>query len=208
MSSASVTSIRQEYKNETRSRILDATIDLLSDQSEAALTIAAVAAKAGVTDRTVYRHFDTREELLRAVWPRMQQKVGSQGFPQTAAALVGSPRKLFPRFDEAAQLIRASVYSPAGLELRLQSNEDRQASTIACIQDALPDLDQGALRRRAAVAQLINSAYAWEVMRQFWGLSGEEAGAAAAEALEILLGQAPAGASAEHLKEKEKGEVQ
>ena len=43
------------------------------------------------------------------------------------------------------------------------------------------------LRRRAAIAELICSPYAWELMQESWGFSGKEAGRAAAEALEILL---------------------
>ena len=61
-----------------------------------ALTIAKVAERAQVTERTVYRHFLTREDLLKAVWPRMQARVGSSGFPQTADDLIATPLRLFP----------------------------------------------------------------------------------------------------------------
>jgi AcrR family transcriptional regulator len=189
MSSRAQTSIRDEYKEQTRSRILDAAIALTEEGGEEPLTIAGVATKAGVTDRTVYRHFETRELLVASVWRRMQERVGSEGFPRTADALIDTPRRLFRRFDESPQLIRASVYSPAGLELRLKSNDERQEAMLNSVRDALPKLDENTLRRRAAIAQLIDSAYAWEVMRQFWGFDGEEAGEAAAEALSILLGR-------------------
>lgn len=191
MSSVPQTSIRADYKEQTRTRILDAAIALMSESGEEPFSIAQVAARAGVTDRTVYRHFETREALLQAVWPRMQERVGSDGFPQTPQALVDSPRRLFPKFDRSRELVRASVYSAAGLEVRLRANEQRMAATRACVRNALPELDQAQLIRRAAVVQLINSAYAWEVMRQFSGLDGEEAGEAASEAIAILIGQCP-----------------
>lgn len=192
MSSPRLTSVREEYKEQTRTRILDAAIGVLREGSEEPLTIAAVAQRAGVTERTVYRHFATRDELIRAVWRRLQQSVGSEGFPRSADALLASAPKLFPRFDAMRELVRASIYSPAGLEVRLASNRERQQAFLDCVTDALPGLDPEAARRRAAIAQLINSAYGWEVLRQFWGLGGREAGEAASEALAVLLGKRPA----------------
>jgi AcrR family transcriptional regulator len=189
MTSQTLTSVRQEYKEQTRLRIVDSAIDLVAEAGEAPLTIAAVADRAGVTERTVYRHFETRDALLRAIWSRMQGRVASEGFPLTAEALLASPRKLFPRFEEMGELIRASIHSPAGLEIRMHSNAARTEALLTSVRDALPDLDDQALRRRAAVAQLINSAQGWEVLTRFWGMSGEQAGEAAAEALAILLGR-------------------
>jgi AcrR family transcriptional regulator len=183
------TSLRDSYKEQTRVRILDAALALVSDSGEEPLTIAAVAQKAGIADRTVYRHFETRDALIEAVWGRMQERVGSEGFPRSADALTDMPRHLFPRFDQSRQLVRASVYSVAGVEARMRSNPQRQEAMVESVRDALPHLDGRTLRRRAAIAQLIGSAYAWEVLRQFWGMDGNEAGEAAAEALAVLLGR-------------------
>lgn len=186
------TSIRQEYKEQTRIRILDAAVELIEEAGEAPLTIAAVADRAGVTDRTVYRHFETRDALVRATWSHMQQRVASQGFPRTADQMIQSPPQLFPRFDRARELVRASLYSPAGLDMRMSSNAERREATSSSVADAFPVADRSWLIRRAAVAQLINSAYAWEVMAQYWGLDGNEAGKAASEALAVLLGKSAA----------------
>lgn len=189
MTSHELTSLRETHKDHTRTRILDAAIDEMREGKLDALTIAKVAERAKVTERTVYRHFLTREDLLKAVWPRMQARVGSSGFPQTADALIATPLRLFPRFDEEEGLIRASISSETGREVRLSSNPQRQAAMLACVADAFPEMDDAAKRRRAAVAQLIDSAYAWSVLRDFWGLEGAEAGRAASEAIAVLLGR-------------------
>ena len=49
------------------------------------------------------------------------------------------------------------------------------------------------LTRIAAIAQLIDSAYAWAVMKEHWALDGKEAGLAASQALAVLLGHRPPG---------------
>ena len=186
-----MTPIREAQKNLTRDRIMDAAIELMSEGKPDLLTIAAVAERAGVTHRTIYRHFKSREALLEALWPRMQARVQSKGFPRTADALIASPAGLFPRFDDHANLVRASAFSAAGLEIRLRANAERQAAMLSCVRDALPDLDDAVSRRRAAIVQLINSAYGWSVLRDFWDLDGQQSGLAAAEAIAILLGRMP-----------------
>jgi AcrR family transcriptional regulator len=188
MTTNSVTPVRDAHKAMTRERILDAAIELIAKTGAEPVAIAAVAEGAGVTHRTVYRHFKTRDDLIEAVWPRLQQRLQSKGFPRTAADLVAMPGRLFPRFDENATLVRASAFSDAGLEVRLRANAERQDAMLACVADALPGLDPQAMRRRAAVVQLIDSAYAWAALRDFWGLDGVEAGRAAGEALAVLLG--------------------
>jgi len=195
METANLTSLREDHREQTRTRILDAAIAQMSEAPVESLTVARVAQRAGVTERTVYRHFQTRDVLLEAVWPRMQSLIGSRGFPHNAADLVATPRRLFPAFDRQEGPVRASVYSEAGREVRLRANPERQAAMLACVRDALPGLDDREAWARAAAVQLLNSAYGWSVMRDFWGLDGEEAGEAAAQAISILLGLSPASPS-------------
>ncbi|MEM7729098.1 MAG: TetR/AcrR family transcriptional regulator [Pseudomonadota bacterium] len=55
----------------TRAAILDAAEDLLSDHFPAALTTRLVADRAGVPIGSVYRYFDNMDDLLRALFDRM-----------------------------------------------------------------------------------------------------------------------------------------
>jgi AcrR family transcriptional regulator len=192
MSADTKTSIRDIYREETRTRILDAAIAEMSVNDLEALTMAGVAARAGVTERTVFRHFSSRDDLIQAVWPRMQARVRSHGFPHTVDQLLATPPHLFPEFDKEEGLVRASAFSSAGREVRRASNAQRQKAMRACVRDAFPDLAEPEFTRLAAIVQLINSAYAWAVMKEHWGLTGEEAGQAASEALAVLLGRRPA----------------
>lgn len=185
--SQSTTSLREEQKEETHARILGAALALVGEGGEDAVTIRAVATVAGIAERTVYRHFKTRDVLLESVWNRMQELVGPPTVPQSADALIQKPRSVFPRFHRYRKLVRAFLYRQARREYRTRSNEEFQQLMIGCVQEELEHLDERSLRRRAAIAHVIASGYAWDIMREYWGLSGEEAGEAAAEALEILL---------------------
>jgi len=182
------TPLRDAQRDLTRSRILEAAIDLLKDEELDALKLSDIAARAVVTERTLYRHFATRDELLKAMWPRLQARAGSPGFPKTARELAEQPQWLFPNFDGEGGAVRASLFSRAGRELRRASNAERQAAIVAAVRDARPELGAADARRLAAVIHLIGGAYGWVVMKDAWDFSGEEAGRAASEAIRVLLG--------------------
>src|ERR1700759_2376408 len=147
MTTETQTSLRDHYREETGLRILDAAIAELGAGELEALTMASVAARAGVTERTVFRHFPSREALIAAVWPRMQARVGSVGFPPTADDLIETPMRLFPAFDREEGLVRASAFSAAGREVRQASNAERQAAMRACVKDAFPAMAEPPLSR-------------------------------------------------------------
>jgi len=201
MNTAYVSPLRQQYAAQTRTRILDAAIDRLKEGDLEGLTIAKVAADAGVTERTVYRHFKTREDLIKAVWPRMQARIGTSGFPQTVEALIAAPVRLYPRFDAEAGAVRASMYSQAGREIRATANAARHEAITGCVAQAQPELDEATRRRRAAVIQMIGSSHGWACFKDYWGMDTQEAARAAQEAIAILLGEMPATANEFQAKE-------
>jgi AcrR family transcriptional regulator len=208
MNTAYVSPLRQQYAAQTRTRILDAAIDGLKEGDLEGLTIAKVAADAGVTARTVYRHFQTREDLIKAVWPRMQTRLGIPGFPQTVEALLAAPARIYPRFDAEAGAVRASMYSQAGREIRATANPARHQAMTSLVAQARPELDEAARRRRAAVIQMIGSSHGWACFKDYWGMGTEEAARAAQEAIAILLGQMPADKSADKFTDRSIGKIE
>jgi AcrR family transcriptional regulator len=180
-------SLRDMQKIITRSRIVNAAIALLDGGGEEAVTIRAVAARANVTERTVFRHIVNRDGLLDAVWLAMNEVVGSRALPRTPAALADRPRVLFPGLDKLRGGVRAYLYSGARRTERRRLDSERQQALVACVEQALEGLPERTLRRRAAIAQVLTSPYAWDLMQQAWGFDGKEAAEAAAEAVEIIL---------------------
>lgn len=71
--------VRRRQLAETRDRIVSAGVDLLHGfaiWNWRALTVRNVAMRAGVTERTVYRHFSNERALRDAVIARLEQEVG------------------------------------------------------------------------------------------------------------------------------------
>ncbi len=71
--------LRQQRASETRDRIVDAGCELLRGSSIRdwrGLTVRAVADRAAVNERTVYRHFTNERGLRDAVMHRMEEQAG------------------------------------------------------------------------------------------------------------------------------------
>jgi AcrR family transcriptional regulator len=179
--------LRERQKADTRALILATVERLLADRSQEQFSLADVARAAGITERTVYRHFETRDALLEATWKMVNDAIGIRSFPSTAEELVGLPLIVFPAFEQKADVIRAMLASPQGRELRLRVNKERQAAIRAAVRDARPKLREPAFTRLCAAVQLLYSASGWATMRDYWGLEGAEAGRAASEAIATLL---------------------
>lgn len=180
-------SLRDAHKDLTRTRILDSAIDFLSSEPLDALTIAAVARKAAVTERTVYRHFQTREELLASLWPRLSERAAGAGFPDTPQELARQPRTKFQQLEKEEVLSRFLAFSRQGQELRLSANDQRQKAVLKAVAEARPDLGRADQKRLAALCHLLNSSYAWASLKDFWGMDARESGPAASEAIEALM---------------------
>ena len=187
MKSAYASPLRERQKADTRALILEAVERLLKDRGLSELSLATVAREAGITERTVYRHFETREQLLEATWAAVNDSIGMKEFPRTAEELIDRPKKVFPAFDQRGEVIRAMLASPQGRELRLRVNKERQAAIRAAVKDARPNLREPAFTRLCAAVQLLYSASGWATMTDYWGLDSVEAGRAASEAIATLL---------------------
>jgi len=82
---------RAEKENETRKRILDATLAMWAENGPAATTITAVAARAGVQRLTLYRHFGEEAALASAAWSHLENEAPP---PDPAGwASVGDPAR-------------------------------------------------------------------------------------------------------------------
>ncbi|OHV31945.1 hypothetical protein BCD49_06085 [Pseudofrankia sp. EUN1h] len=166
--------------------MLDAVAEILAAGEE--LTFAKVAKAAAVPERTVYRHFPSRQALLTEIFAWANRRITFDGpLPadgREAAALV---RHVFAGFDDIAPVVRELLMAPEGLPARLSDNDRRRATARAVVDREAPGLDEVSARRVASIVQVLTAAATWQTLRDYWDLDGAEAGEAAALALELLL---------------------
>jgi AcrR family transcriptional regulator len=172
--------LRESQAAATRELIVAACVALM--QRGADLTYAAVAAGAGVQERTVYRHFPKKEDLEAALWDWIVQHLTHADFAAgDEEQLVTAMRDSFAGFDADAPLIQAMLHSPQGLDVRRRQQPMRRAMFEACVDSAVPGAPPQVRERAAAVLQVLYSAASWELLRGFWDMDATEA----ADAIEL-----------------------
>ncbi|WP_149587074.1 TetR/AcrR family transcriptional regulator [Tabrizicola flagellatus] len=185
--------LREEQAKATRERILAATIELMQAEEDASMD--AIARAAGVERRTVFRHFETREALLAEAFQWLNDRLGVTIAPGDPAALAQAIREGFARMDSLEGAVRAGLHSRAGRDMRLSQLPRRRAAFSASLAPVTANLSPAEKARIEALAHLLYSAAAWEVLKDYGGLTGAEAGQTAAWALERLLSAAASPAS-------------
>lgn len=178
-----LTEARQDL---VKQRILEGACRLLARGE--GWTFAAVAKVAGVPERTIYRYFPAREDLLHGIFELANQRIGFSGaMPTSAQGLTELVRRCFPGFDELAPVIHELLIAPEGRLARLRHKSARQRASLALVRAEVAGLDAASTTRIAAVLQLLGQAATWQVLRDYWEMDGAEAAEASALAIELIL---------------------
>jgi len=181
--------LRAQQAAATRVRILEACAAIM--EAGADVTYGAVAAQAGVQERTVYRHFPTKVELEAGLWGWILEHLTHVDFEaRSEDDLVAAVRRSFAGFDEGAPLITAMLHSRQGLDVRLGQQDARRAMFQGVVAAAVPGAPPVVRGELAAALQVLYSAPSWELLRTFWGLDA----AAAASVVELAIRSLLAGA--------------
>lgn len=180
--------LRRDQAEATRERILAAMAALVEEGDGQAPTNRAVAERAQVTEVTVYRHFPSRELLLKGLWEHLNRKDGVRvGMPESPADLLAKIKPLMASFDASPAQIVARVTTAQGRAARASLDPERREAFLGLVAQAAPALPEGEQAKAAAVLQLLYSAYAWISLREQWTLSGPPAADALGWAAEVLL---------------------
>jgi len=181
-----VETVREAQAAVVRDRVLNAVSALVEAGDD--ITFAKAAASAGVPERTVYRHFPSREALIAALFDHTNRRIGFDGeLPTTPDAMTAMVQEVFPGFDTVAPVVAELLTSPEGRRARLASVADRRTAATAVVAAARPDLDARTARHLAAVVQALGAAAMWQTLRDFWAMDGNEAASAVTTAIDILL---------------------
>jgi AcrR family transcriptional regulator len=167
---------RAQQADQTRSRILDATLRVMAD-GVASVSIPAVAREAGVSVPTIYRHFGTKRDLLAALYPHLEQRAGLDEMvvPRSIDELQDGVRAIFERIDSFDDLARAAMASPAAEEARRITMPDRLALGRRLADSIVPKLAKADRDRIARLLVVLITSSALRVWRDHLGSSVEKA---------------------------------
>ncbi len=184
--SVKIAGAREQKKDDTRTRLVDAVIDLLSE-GRMDINHDLIAERAGVGRRTVYRYFPDREALLAGATERVRERAGPKvAFPKSEADLTGTLRDIYTGFDSIAPITTLVRSTPQGRAMRMSDNPARQEAYRHATADLVNDLPPEDQDLATAVLQVLHTT-PWLEMRDHWGLSGEQIAKATGWAMRTLI---------------------
>lgn len=186
MATQATASLRDKQTAATREHILDAAYDLLVHHPDRPFSHEAIAKRAGVGARTVYRYFPAQTDLYEELWVRVRRQAGTV-FPSSEAEIIPQVPILFSGFDRNAPLIHAVLESPAGHKVRERGAPEGRASFAKSLEPLTKDLSAAQKRQVIAVFLAVYSAAFWQLLRERGGLDGPDAIAAATWAMEAFI---------------------
>jgi AcrR family transcriptional regulator len=164
--------LRAEQAEETRARILDATLRVMAG-GIAEVSIPAVARAAGVSVPTIYRHFGTKRDLLAALHPHLVRRAGLHDLvpARSLDELRDGIRAILNRLESLDEAGWALLASPAGEEVRHLSIPSRLADNRRFADSIKPPLSEVDRDRIARLLLVLTSSSAVRLWRDHLGLS-------------------------------------
>src|SRR5262245_18704909 len=157
----SPTTLRDQHAELTRDLIFQAFTKLVLDEGVHDFSIQQVADMAGVSHRTVYRYFSTREELLAglAVWlaSRMPKDLDAYRPDEFADAI----RDSHAVFAQQADRVRALAVLAAGTRIRLRHRGQRTRTVQRVIAAFTGHLAEEVARAVAVIIREFAGSHMW-----------------------------------------------
>jgi AcrR family transcriptional regulator len=186
MADLDVLSPAERQRAATRQAILDAALHLVREEPATPFSHEAVAERAAVAARTVYRHFPARADLTLALWERIRDTTGTR-WPRTEAAILPTLRVTFAQFEEHEALTRAAIAAAGSTGYPVHGSAEGRAAFREALADLLVVLPPAEGDRLVAACLAIYSAPFWQMLRDRGQLAADDAREAGAAAMDALL---------------------
>ncbi|MGB9107187.1 MAG: helix-turn-helix domain-containing protein, partial [Telluria sp.] len=155
-----------ERRNDlTRTIILDSGIAVLESAPVSELTVRAAAKHAGMSERTVFRYFPSREELLDAIAEHMRMRLDLPPPPTSVEALLEAPDLLYRAYEAKTSLIKAALHSEIFHRIREEHGRARLSSLQELLARLAPHCAEQERKIAAANIRYYLTATTWHYYR-------------------------------------------
>lgn len=176
--------LREEYATMTRERIVVAFAELLEKEDIDQVSMAALARKAKVAERTIFRHFPTKTDLVAAVGEWISTNIFKLVPSDSPEDLPNGFRRACAMFDKNPRLAHAIAINRLGRSARSEFRRRFIASNREVLSPITDGLGAGEARRADAVVAYLDNVLAWHTLREEFAMSGTEV----ADTIEWALG--------------------
>ena len=185
--------VREQKTAETRERIVRAGVGIverLPAMDWGAMTFQAVADRAGVSKRTVFRHFATERELRDAVMQRFQERAGVSYEHVDLRSVAGVARRVFEAMSSFAVASWGGEPDDPTFTAMDRARGDALHDAVAA---AAPDWSPEQRALAAGVLDVLWSPVSYERLVVHWGASSADAIKAIEWAIGLVVSRVESG---------------
>lgn len=146
-----------------------------------------LAQRAEMSERTVFRYFASRDDLLDAVAGEINARLAQPPVPDLLEELPGYPALIFKRFEETAALTCAALSAEVYERVRTTDLTGRGTAIRHLVDQAAPHVAADTRRLVAANIHYHVVATTWNYYRTRFGFSAAQTVAAARLAIEHAI---------------------
>jgi AcrR family transcriptional regulator len=179
--------VRRQRAAETRQRIVAAGSELVHELSSwdwRELTFRAVAERAGVGERTVYRHFPTERHLREAVMKRLHEESGVDYDHVQLATLTSLTRRILTSLESFS--VGRSVVEPDDPTFHA-IDDHRRAALLQAVAVAAPHWSETQQTTAAGVLDVIWNVPSYERLVAAWQFDTSRAVDAVCWAIDLVV---------------------
>lgn len=185
--------VRRQRAAETRDRIVAAGSELvhgLPTWDWRGLTFRAVAERAGVGERTVYRHFPTERHLRDAVMARLEEEAGVAYDDLTLDELAGATARIFASLRSFA--VEESARGPDDPTFE-DADERRRRALLRCLALSAPEWSDEQRETAAALLDVLWNLPTYERLVGAWRFDADRATGAVLWLIDHIVAAVDAG---------------
>ncbi len=190
--------LRERQVALARDAIVDACAGLVTERRHLDFAMKEVAERAGVSLRTVYNHFPTREDLLDALGQAFNDEMAARGGPkaidlETSADLLRAIAVNFGLFDVLGGVSEAFAQMPLADVGRDEARRRRTGLIVDHLRSLMPEVPEPDATEIAVALRHLFSHRSWFWLTREYGLTSEQAAAVVNWAIETLIDAARTG---------------
>lgn len=152
-------SLRADNRRRVKERAIAATVELVRETGDLAFTMPTVAERTGISLRTLYRHFPSRDDLVSAL-ALVADQVEVLEPPTSLDELEPWLVTAWTNLIAQEALLRAQHLGVAGVQIRRARTPLHRSATASVIDALCPSIDEPAKAELVDVALLLTSSTA------------------------------------------------